>query len=427
VVFDAGEFEPRSLSGQALLNHEMMHVVQQRSAVADGNLSVDDLQSPLERHEDMIVPRWMVQRQPKKDGKADTREVLPTSLNGYPEAERQAITVLDSLDAGFSDVVAEAFDPDRAAHYDTDADTRIVYSSTIEAKYKTTLDSLVNQMVGFPGHNLATVNQTVTTLIAPMKQMVRFTYFQHGKIKVILVEGMGAAPANAGGKAGEDIFNAKHCKFVTTWGDDKKQFVYKVLAQMPASTVSEGLIFARAVAPKETKATGDKAKDEEAKKKDALRRQNEAAVYDPDANTLTLFDAAFTSATPEDVRDTLVHEMGHGADFAPTKQANPAKQLSGGDADPDDYGADFRKAGKKDGIAPDTPNPPKLNKIGEKLTLKGAETAYGNTNWKELFAESFRIYVTDPNLLEALRPNIYHYFLDHFPRPASAAETAGKH
>jgi hypothetical protein len=60
------------------------------------------------------------------------------------------------------------------------------------------------------------------------------------------------------------------------------------------------------------------------------------------------------------------------------------------------------------------------------MTLKGSETDYGNTNWKELFAESFMLFTTDPGLLQAIRPNIHAYFVKEFPpsAPASAPSPA---
>jgi hypothetical protein len=41
---------------------------------------------------------------------------------------------------------------------------------------------------------------------------------------------------------------------------------------------------------------------------------------------------------------------------------------------------------------------------------------YGNTNWTELYAESFALYTTDPSTLQLLRPNIYAYFVAKLPR-----------
>ena len=154
-----------------------------------------------------------------------------------------------------------------------------------------------------------------------------------------------------------------------------------------------------------------------------------------------MFNKAFTDQTPSHVRDALTHELGHGYDLRPIVEANAqfdasakdaaaervlkrAHALSGGDMDPDDYTVEFRKAAKKDGISADKSKTPRVNSLGVKMTLKGAETDYGNTNWKELFAESFMLFTTDPGLLQAIRPNIHAYFVKEFPPPAPAPPPA---
>jgi hypothetical protein len=43
-------------------------------------------------------------------------------------------------------------------------------------------------------------------------------------------------------------------------------------------------------------------------------------------------------------------------------------------------------------------------------------TEYAGKNWSEYFAESFSLYVTDPQALEWLRPEIYRYFTLQLPR-----------
>ena len=85
--------------------------------------------------------------------------------------------------------------------------------------------------------------------------------------------------------------------------------------------------------------------------------------------------------------------MKKGADF---EQENP---LGGKDGD-------FRAAATKDGI--------KLPTGGTSLT--GGPTEYSNSNWEDIYAESFAIYVTDPELLKLTRPNLHAYFVKKYPR-----------
>lgn len=44
-------------------------------------------------------------------------------------------------------------------------------------------------------------------------------------------------------------------------------------------------------------------------------------------------------------------------------------------------------------------------------------TAYSDRNWREYFAESFSLYVTDPEGLNRLRPHVYQYFALQHPDP----------
>jgi hypothetical protein len=65
---------------------------------------------------------------------------------------------------------------------------------------------------------------------------------------------------------------------------------------------------------------------------------------------------------------------------------------------------DFLKAAKLDGLA----------LTAEKVT-SGSITEYGKKNVTEQFAELFSVYLTDPKLLQAIRPNVYAYFAARFP------------
>lgn len=66
---------------------------------------------------------------------------------------------------------------------------------------------------------------------------------------------------------------------------------------------------------------------------------------------------------------------------------------------------DFMKAAALDGLV----------LTAEKVT-SGSITKYGAKNITEQFAELFSVYLTDPKLLQAIRPNVYAYFEARFPR-----------
>ena len=75
----------------------------------------------------------------------------------------------------------------------------------------------------------------------------------------------------------------------------------------------------------------------------------------------------------------------------------------------------FARLRRNDGIRPG-------RAAADKLT--GGITAYSNTDWQELFAESFALYVNDPNLFRVLRPNLYQYFATKFPLPAQSSTSS---
>ena len=66
---------------------------------------------------------------------------------------------------------------------------------------------------------------------------------------------------------------------------------------------------------------------------------------------------------------------------------------------------DYRKAALADGLVADPAG-----------TLSHGLTDYSETSWAENYAESFSIYVDDPDLLRDIRPTVYAYFATRFPR-----------
>jgi len=66
---------------------------------------------------------------------------------------------------------------------------------------------------------------------------------------------------------------------------------------------------------------------------------------------------------------------------------------------------DFLKAAALDGLV-----------LTDEKVTSGSITKYGTKNITEQFAELFSVYLTDPKLLQAIRPNVYAYFAARFPR-----------
>ena len=43
-------------------------------------------------------------------------------------------------------------------------------------------------------------------------------------------------------------------------------------------------------------------------------------------------------------------------------------------------------------------------------------TSYSTREWQEYFAESYSLYMTNPAVLQQLRPNVYAFFVANHPR-----------
>jgi hypothetical protein len=120
---------------------------------------------------------------------------------------------------------------------------------------------------------------------------------------------------------------------------------------------------------------------------------DQAGDYDEASHTVRLYavnkplasssQRIGTSAWPVQV---LVHEIGHAVDL------RSRTDLPG-----------FRDAAARDDV--------RARPAGQAAQLRGGPTDYSNVDWLEMYAESFMLYVTDPGLLRAIRPNI-HAFMD---------------
>jgi hypothetical protein len=77
----------------------------------------------------------------------------------------------------------------------------------------------------------------------------------------------------------------------------------------------------------------------------------------------------------------------------------------------------FRKAAQKDGVREETGK--RTTTAGTTALLKGGITSYSDTDYQELFSESFALYMSAPETLRQLRPNIYGYFNKRYPKAAT--------
>jgi hypothetical protein len=252
----------------------------------------------------------------------------------------------------------------------------------------------------------------------------------------LLIESLGAAPAAiAAVKVPTGSFAVRNQSFKIGggWNDQQNGLLQAALARLPDSVLQEaaGTTF-------------------------SLRGQgtpDEAGHYDPAKDEIEIHQNAFPATSTsygggDHAVYAVTHEVGHLLDLRRLERAwrtfDAGGQTNAGKAqllrerslsgtryrDPgsapnatfdqvDDRtrvaGNDFRAAAQKDGIKPG-------KAAADPLT--GGITTYSNTDWQELFAESFALYVNDPNLFRILRPNLYLYFVSRYPLPAQSSTSS---
>jgi hypothetical protein len=163
--------------------------------------------------------------------------------------------------------------------------------------------------------------------------------------------------------------------------------------------------------------------------------------YDPDTHTITLYDPAFQTSLSRvgdstagistmDVR-AVVHEIGHVMDLYKFNDVyNQAAQMSSVSA-----GKKLLKAARSPSghrwSQEKVPGEKEKKWMQVQITAKDAKTHdfrqavkadggkevtnYAATDWMESYAESYSLFVTDPERLKALRPKVYEYFKIKFP------------
>jgi hypothetical protein len=372
---------------------------------------------------------------------------LPTSLGGYPEAERRRIRLstvaATMIDAPFiTSVFGTAAQAGGATtSYNTSA--TVVFDPAIPSGLQRGLTStgayLANQTNVLPADSTVTLVLDLTSFSGP-NALFRFTRFNHGSgasaAEILLIENVGPAPAAASAPASVPTgsFQVRTRSFTVGTGWNAARFgqLQSALTLLPDAALDEavGLTFSLRGA-----GTAD-----------------EAGHYDAEHDEVEMRTNAFPTSTSrygssEAGGRNILHELGHVLDLrrlerswrtfntggqttagrtpllaARSLSGTRWTQAAGGDYEQSDArrtaaGNDFRQAAAQDGIAPGATATAPLTGAGP--------TAYANTDWQELFAESFALYVTNPTLFQVLRPHLYAYFSTRYPLPTAAASPTG--
>ncbi len=413
IAFATGEYAPQSSAGRHLLAHELTHTFQQ---VAKGGSR-----------------GGVLQRQ-------------PTSLGAIPQNERREIQVSAIPIDIPAAIVTEYFEVNDSGRHGS---TRSIgATNSFDPGIDASLHVGLGSMGAWLGGNtnalpLSTSIEVALDLSAHggAHRVYRFTRFTHvtgqgpsaTSTHVMLIEDIGAetaTPAQADVPTSVTVGGSTFT-LTGTWTAGEYSSLHQALHLLtPAAvTAANGLTFARR--------SGD-------------APGGEPAHYDEVNDVVEMFDDSFSTSSlrfgghSQAVRN-LVHEIGHALDLRPLEAEwnrfdaagqTPAarrrllqqRSLSGSrfkqDADGEynrefeatDRTPAFRVAVRADGVEDETAtrNTPE----GSVATLRRGVTTYSDSDYEELFAESFMLYMADPARLRALRPRTFAFFETRYPRPA---------
>lgn len=417
LVFDTGRYAPDSPSGRAVLAHELSHVMQQ----TEGGLGP------------------VLQR-------------LPTQLSDIPESERTALRV-DTVSVTVPSAILRRYFvllPSGNPAIREPVHGSVSFGSTVPTGLQSGLTSVAGCMAnltnGLPLNSSVEVDLDLSAFSGG-NSSYRFTYFAHTEgsgsrathDNVMLIELIGSARTAAPVQtAVTGAFTVNGSSFTASgsWNDTDFTLLHEALSLLPeaARTGAAGLTFRRTSA-----ANGD-----------------EAGRYLAATDTIELNNLAFPAASNLRVGQrspavrTVLHEVGHALDlrgqetawrafnaagqsdsarrtFLADRSQSGSRYVAGEDGDyhqqeeASDATPAFRRAVARDGVRRDTTGTRTSTDSGEVATLSGGITRYSETNYEELYAEAFSLYMTAPETLRLLRPATYAFFLARFPRPAATA------
>jgi len=446
----AARHDPASRASRTLLAHELAHVAQQRIA---GSVAT-------------------VQR---KNG---APAAPATTLEGIPEADRKTIQVV-TTHVVVPDIAGKFATTGTKTTIPTPTGVTAEFDTSVDAALQHGLGNVAGSLSGtvdFTAPPLAP-NSTITLELdlgtKLGKGLYRFTYHaptgapgsKTAPPQRILVEALGKATAPPGTKAPPPAKDGappapdpvaekiKKNSLSHTYKDAELDALRGALDLIPDAQLAlvSGLRFAR-----DTVKGGD---------------PTAAGDYDPKTHTVTIFDKAFEASetrykgagtvTAGPAARAIVHEIGHAIDLAPLRRAGAGKDkadaavtaLPSKYPDPDDPTAyKFPKGGpeekdvsavlkaqtdaekglldarsrsgtkpikKPDGTFTDEiGTAAKGNAFREAAVKDGgkAVTKYGEQDWQEAYAEAYSLYVTSPETLRTLRPNVFAHLDSTLPK-----------
>jgi hypothetical protein len=409
IIFGADEYAPHRSAGRHLLAHELAHVARHGADQRAVRCKKLEDASPAEQQA-LSMPSSSVNIS-KERLKEYFEKVGGDRWGSYKSAPSGVKVELSGIDAAMLVPMTSI-----AMHMRDD----MSYSSTVTGQTRPIFGPgmTLNVFLALAAHGLA-------------DGVYRFSWVGDGKTGTIYIETFGARPAEQNkvtDSSGTLTVGSLTFEHSGGWADARLDALTQALKLIPEPALKavDGMKF---------------------KLDSGAAPKGEDGHYEEDKHRVVIYTSAFRA---DDLRRAgvftwavyaIAHEIGHAIDLAPLRAAWKAYGTSGSGADlkkaTSESGSrweesggkweiaerikqkdvDFRKAAVKDGVDVTTTKVTTEEGATTDLThLKGGVTEYSNTNWTELYAESFALYTTDPATLKLVRPNIYAFMEKRFPR-----------
>jgi hypothetical protein len=487
IGFARGAFAPGTPAGRRLVAHELAHVDQQTAGRAVGvqrqaveepeeqptetpestetSPSKSASESPKqqaegkpasERTEQAAEGKSASEAKPKA-GSEDTKSTEPArsgpaALGAFDAETRKRVRVNTDVLAGEDrlDVAAALEEPESLGNADVrvsgteDPTLRSVLSKAgVVAVQKNLLgpDETLTLAI-----DLTPVKKQVSGYSGPTRLVVRFSRVGTEDRSTVTVENLGTPDASVRKQmrtAGKAVAEKRGFR-LTGFGASGKAAVHEALGMLPASVLdrlskgSTPLTFRRASVSKSDPKTG--------------------GHYVQESHTVVLFDNAFKSSqrrygesgrfVTETVR-MIAHEIGHAvesteprvareADADSTKKTKQERKEATSETGwrwkiVEEEGKrlwDYQHATKDtaftEALQADATRPAKDEPKGI-VSITEYPTKYDETGdqLREMYAESFSLYVTDPETLKRLRPSVYDYFETRYGSSSKGSKSGG--
>ena len=385
IYFNQGQYQPETSDGKFLLAHELTHTLQQTSSL---QRSMATIAQPIRNK----ISLW--------DVVINASTLSPAALNDYFR------TTAPSSSTSFNGT--------------------IVIDSTVNTAGSTAPYDLSTGLNNIPGLLMAErmpVNSTITlnmdlSTFGGQTGIFRCTYINTNtstaasatpvyQFHIEFVAGTHTAAAQSARPTtiaiGSNSFIASG-----TWPDARYDELVEVLGRLPSSVQTKMNGLRIRYQPQLVQTPAQLGEDGEATIGTGIASSARQIIIWNSVARPTITNYNGFSRTSY----VVAHEIGHWLDFMPIADAFEAANTAGSTPAATDSLSGYYHMDTRGDFAESANRPTPFQRLN---VANAASTGYGATDLKESFAEYFALYVTEPTLLQELRPTIYRFFSRRFP------------